>query len=417
MILTKKKTILLFVNFGVSLFFLFILSVKGGHNIAPTFFIIIGLIYFITFFLRKKIWVISASDKALMLSYIVYFSLFLLSFIVHDGRLRELDNPVRVLLFLPLLLLFSHYPVNFKTIILSIPAGAAIAGLVAFYDSFILKSAAAYSPRLLQIQGGDIAMSLSMFSLVTSLYFWAHKKYFVMLLSLFAMLAAILGSFLSTARGGWIGLPIVIPLILYCFRQSLSTKFIVSFIATVLIAIVSVAMLPQLKVMQRVYEAEEEITAYFVENNSSTSVGARFDMWKNALLMAKEKPILGWGSEGTNTERKKQVELGVISSFAGQFEHAHNQYLDDLSKRGSLGLLSLLCIFLVPLYHFVQHLKTAFLEQKTIALLGIVHIISTMFYCISQSFFTHNSGNVFYFFLILIFYGALKAFEVKQIEK
>ncbi|MFD1806951.1 O-antigen ligase family protein [Pasteurella oralis] len=141
---------------------------------------------------------------------------------------------------------------------------------------------------------------------------------------LVSTLSALFGRFLSTARGGWIGLPIIVPLILYCF------------IAITLITIVSVATLPLFKAMQRVYQAQDEITAYFVANNGSTSVGARFDMWKSALLMAREKPILGWGVEGVGEERKRQAEQQIISQFAGQFNHVHNQYLDDLSKRGVL---------------------------------------------------------------------------------
>lgn len=206
-----------------------------------------------------------------------------------------------------MLLLFTYYPIRFKTIAISILFGAFLASIIAFYDSFILSSPIAYSAGMMQIQAGDIAMDLSMFSLVMSLYFAGCKRYFIMAFCLVATLSALFGRFLSTARGGWIGLPIIVPLILYCFRRILSTKFIFSFIAITLIAIVSVATLPLFKAMQRVYQAQDEITAYFVANNGSTSVGACFDMWKSALLMVKEKPILGWRVEDVGEEKTSRT--------------------------------------------------------------------------------------------------------------
>ncbi|WP_101775188.1 hypothetical protein [Pasteurella oralis] len=53
MSLSKKNIMSLCVNLTVGLFFIFILTVKGRHNIAPIFGVLIGAGYFITFFLRR----------------------------------------------------------------------------------------------------------------------------------------------------------------------------------------------------------------------------------------------------------------------------------------------------------------------------------------------------------------------------
>ena len=47
-------------------------------------------------------------------------------------------------------------------------------------------------------------------------------------------------------------------------------------------------------------------------------------------------------------------------------------------------------------------------ELKLAGLLGVVHILSVMFYGLSQGFFSHNSGNIFYFFLVIVFYAFTK---------
>lgn len=96
---------------------------------------------------------------------------------------------------------------------------------MAIYDRFILNVYAAYSPRMLQIQAGDIAMSLGLFSFVIGLHSFSRQQYRQMLWAIIATLFGILGSVLSTARGGWIGLPLLLCFALFAYRQYLSKKF------------------------------------------------------------------------------------------------------------------------------------------------------------------------------------------------
>ena len=175
-----------------------------------------------------------------------------------------------------------------------------------------------------------------------------------------------------------------------------------------MIAGFGVSQLPNNRIAERIAAAEHDISAYLQKNDGSTSVGARFDMWKSALLMAQEKPLLGWGVQGVSEKRKQQFEQGLISEYASIFNHAHNQYFDDLSKRGIVGLLALIGVFLVPFCVFWRDLKSANAELKLAGLLGVVHILSVMFYGLSQGFFSHNSGNIFYFFLVIVFYAFTK---------
>ena len=81
-------------------------------------------------------------------------------------------------------------------------------------------------------------------------------------------------------------------------------------------------------------------------------------MWKSAIAMVKEKPLFGWGIQGATEKRKQETKEKVATGNIGQFTHAHNQYLDDLSKRGIVGLLALLCCFIYSstcLYEKAKH--------------------------------------------------------------
>ena len=404
-----------FINFAVGFFFLSALSIKGGYNFSPILLMLVGPGYLAySYFKKKQSWVIAPHEKWLIFSYLFYLAVFVLSVVVHGDRLRELDNPSRLLFLLPLLFLFRHFPLRFSILSYGIPLGAVIAGLVALYDRFYLHSPMAYTPRMMHIQGGDIAMSLGMFSLVISLFFAVKKQLKLTALCFIASLFGILGSFLSTARGGWVGVPFVLLFILWAYRQSFSKTFFTSVLTVITLLIITAVSIPQTRIMERFDAAKNEITAYIDQDDGSTSVGARFDMWESAIVMAQERPLLGWGSEGVTEKRKEHYQQGLISEFASQFNHAHNQFLDDLSKRGVFGLLALFAVLLIPLAFFIKQSRNPSIKVKTVAVLGAVHCLSVTFYCLSQGFFTHNSGNIFYFFLVIVFYAVLQSLNSTQ---
>lgn len=396
------------VNLSVALYLLTNLIFKGSHNIGAFLTILLGLGYLVYQLITKQSnWRANKTDKWLIASFVFYFFTFLLSMFISDGRGRELDNPSRAVLVLPLLLLFYQFPLRFKMLLQILPISAFIAGIVALFQRAVLHYPKAFEHQM-HIQAGDIAIALGLFSLIIAFYFAIEQQRTSSILCSIAGLFGIMASLLSTARGGWVGFPLLFIFILWIYRQYISKKFLLTISSAVCVAILVALFIPQTQIQQRIDVAKQDITAYVEKNNGATSLGARFDMWKSALLMAKERPLLGWGSQGSMEQRKQQAEQHLVSPAIVIFEHAHNQYLDDLSKRGIIGLLALLAIFLVPLRYFTKYLKNSNLEIKTIALLGSLHILSVMCYCISQGFFTHNSGSIFYFLMTIVFYSLLR---------
>ena len=404
----KHDRLALFINVCVGFFFLSALTFQGGYNVAPMALMLLGLGYSVYCLFKKMPFALTKEAKWLIWTLLFYFSVFVLSWLIHDGKIRELDNPSRVLLFIPVLLLLLHIPPRLNMVLYAIPLGSMIAGITAIYDKLVLHSEMAFSSRIMHIQGGDISMSLGMFSFAIGFYFFQKTQLKLTALCIFAALCGVLGSILSTARGGWVGVPFILIFMLWTYRQYLSKRFFLGLFSILVIAGFGVSQLPNNRIAERIAAAEHDISAYLQKNDGSTSVGARFDMWKSALLMAQEKPLLGWGVQGVSEKRKQQFEQGLISEYASIFNHAHNQYFDDLSKRGIVGLLALIGVFLVPFCVFWRDLKSANAELKLAGLLGVVHVLSVMFYGLSQGFFSHNSGNIFYFFLVIVFYAFTK---------
>ena len=406
--ITKQNWLPTIINFAVTLFFLSIFIVKGGYNIVPALLILLGLGYGIYALIKKVRFNLSSTDKLLIYSYLFYFFIFVLSLIFNDGKIRELDYPSRVLLFIPVLLLLFKYPIKTCVLSYSIPLGGIIVVCMALYDKFILNLNPEQNPRIMHIQGGDISMSLGIFSLIIALY--AHQKKDVKLttLSVIGGLCGIVGSLLSTARGGWVALPVLLIVILYIYRHSLSKRFLLTFFGIIVVASIGISQMPNNHIMERINVAQKDIQLYLDNHDGNTSLGARFEMWNSALEMAKEKPLFGWGIQGATEKRKLDTKEKIVTGDIGQFTHAHNQYLDDLSKRGIVGLLALLAVLFIPLRAFMRDLKTTNNEIKLIATLGVAHILSVMIYGLSQGFLVHNSGTIFYFFLTIVFYAAIR---------
>ena len=401
----KHDKLALFINVCVGFFFLSALTFQGGYNVAPMALMLLGLGYSVYCLFKKMPFALTKEAKWLIWTLLFYFSIFVLSWLIHDGKIRELDNPSRAILLIPVFLLLLKTPPKLSTFLWSVPLGSVLAGFMAIYDKFILQSEAAFSSRIMYIQGGDIAMSLGLFSMAIALYFWQKTQRKQSALCILAALFGILGSILSTARGGWPALPIILIALLWMYRRNLSKTFFITLIGLFAIAIIGIAQMPNNRMSERFAAAQDDIQQYLEQDNGSTSVGARFDMWQSVFIMVQEKPILGWGTQGAGQKRHQLADQGVISQYAGQFTHAHNQYLDDLSKRGIVGLVAFLAIFVIPLRRFIPSLKSDSAETKLIATLGTLHVLAVMIYCLSQSFFTHNSGNLFYFFLTIVWYA------------
>ncbi|MDU5805517.1 MAG: hypothetical protein E6Z62_08005 [Haemophilus parainfluenzae] len=194
---------------------------------------LIGLGYGVYALIKKPIVNLSKVDKYLIYSYLFYFITFVLSLSINGG-----------IFFVPVLLLLLKYPIKTCVLSYSIPLGSIISLCVALYDKFILNLRPEQNPRIMHIQGGDISMSLGIFSLIIALY--AHQKKDVRLttLSVIGGLCGIVGSLLSTARGGWVALPVLLIVIPYIYRHSLSKRFFLTFFGIIVVASIGISQLP-----------------------------------------------------------------------------------------------------------------------------------------------------------------------------
>ena len=396
-----EKYCRLFANVSIFCFFTLLLVFPKGYNYGSTALLVVSVL-FLLYTIYKKINIIGLvkQNKSIFIAISFYFLTVLFFILFHGEKMKLIDNPLRAFLFLSVTIFMVYSAVKLDVLLYSIPLGSFIVGLVALYQYYILHLPAAFNEQM-KIQSGDIAMSLGLFSLVIALYLFEIKQNKFALLAVIAGLFGVLASVLSFTRGGWIGFPIILITILYIYRNILSKKLLGAVVLSILIGGISLSTNEQL--ISRILDAKNNLIHYS-ESSKDGSIGARLDMWKIGIHALIEHPISGWSLRELDEYKKILADKGIVSREFTVYSHLHNQFIDELAKKGIFGGVAILGIFIVPLCSFYRKQKT-FPNNKKIKLLttlGIIHVLATMFYCLTQAFFAHNSGNVFYFFVLLV---------------
>jgi O-antigen ligase len=224
----------------------------------------------------------------------------------------------------------------------------------------------------------------------------------------------LLASVLSQSRGGWLALLLLLPVLLWlALRWLPAARVWRGAGAMALVALLLGAAFHD-SLRQRTALAWQEVQAYEDSGEAHTSIGQRLAHWKLAWRLGLDKPLLGWGSAGYEQEKHLRAERGEVSPFVTQFSHAHNELLDTLARRGLLGVMALLCFYAVPLAMFWPTRRRAQRcqaqardEDLALRLVGICLVVSYIGFGFTQVFFAHNSGNLFYLFMVAILHGML----------
>ena len=396
----------LFINASIFLFFTLLFILPKGYNYGSTALLVLS-IFFLCYLLYNRVSFLEIvkQNKAIFAVTTFYFLVSLFFIFFHGEKIKLIDNPLRAFLFLSVIIFVIYSSVKFDILLYSIPLGSFISGVVALYQYYILSLESAFYNQM-KIQSGDMAMSLGLFSFVIAFHLLDVNKYkqkqvaLVILFGIFGVLA----SLLSFARGGWIGVPILLLVLIFLYRHLLSKKLLLGGIT--FLCIISVVLTVNNKFVNRLSEAEYELKLYLSGDDKVSSIGERLDMWKIGLNSFLEHPISGWSLRDLDDYKKDLADKDIVTKASTSFSHLHNQFIDELAKKGIVGGIAILSIFIIPLYLFYRKAVGQLNKRiKFISILGIVHVLSTIIYCMSQSFLAHNSGNIFYFFVLFLFYA------------
>ncbi|WP_394425039.1 O-antigen ligase family protein [Vreelandella stevensii] len=390
-----------FTSFAVFLFGALALVVPTGYSIGPAL-LLLGSVVLVA---RHHAVLLSRQDRWII-TVLVLYGVVVGGLSFSDLGSKGVDRPVRFLFAVPVLLLILRYPPQLKWLWSGIAVGAIGSGSWAVWLK-LTEGVERVGGFLHPIQFGNLSMLMGV--LCCAGLGWAatrsHRARWVVLLSLGIMLG-MLGSFMSGSRGGWVGLPVVGYVLYRGYARQLPFFIKASALGGALLLVAMVYSLPHTGVQPRVEAAISDVRHYVSGGERDTSLGLRFEMWRGAALLIRERPLLGWSESGYKEAMVALGERGIISPMAAEFGHAHNEFLDALAKRGLPGVVVLLLLYLVPIRLFASGLVHRDLSIRSLAVAGTLLPVAFIDFGLSQTFLAHNSGAMFYAFWLAVFWGS-----------
>lgn len=124
------------------------------------------------------------------------------------------------------------------------------------------------------------------------------------------------------------------------------------------------------------------------KDNSNKSSGVRVHIWKHAVTLIQEKPILGHGTGDVKDVLIKKYEENNLTLALKHGYNAHNQFFQILISSGVIGL--------------VLFLLSSYLGAKSSSLF-LSFVIITFFYMSVESILENQAGTIFFglFFSLL----------------
>ena len=166
--------------------------------------------------------------------------------------------------------------------------------------------------------------------------------------------------------------------------------------------------LPNSGVPQRVAVAVTDIKQYQSNDNVTTSIGQRIEMWRTAWSLSSRHIWLGLGRSGYMAAKQQLAEEGKMDKMIKDHTNAHNDYLDALIKRGITGVMALLALFLVPLALFARSVRHSAAPAQPYALAGVILCTCYMVFGLTTSSLTLNIGIIMLAFPMVILWAMLR---------
>lgn len=400
----------MFTSVGVFLFSAIALVVRSGFSLGAALLLLGSVVL-----LRPGAprFPLNREDRLLLASLIIYFGVNTVLNVYHGATFSEYDPPVRFLLAVPALLLLLAFPPRAEAFWSGLAVGGMGAGVytgVQFLFFNELRAGGTTNP----IQYGNISMLFGILCLC-GLSWGRHQprpRVWITALGCGAALG-IAGALFTGSRGSWIALPLCLLIaIRFCGATGKRLVVIGTIAACAIVAILW--MVPESQFKARTEMAVTETDSYINTGETDTSVGARLEMWRIGLIMLPQHWLAGWGKQGMIRHKAEMVQQGLAAPSVSDHTHLHNEYLDALVKRGLLGLMALLGLFLTPLVLFFRHLRHHDRIVRDYALAGTLLMVCYLTFGLTQSFMTHNNGVMVLAFMTAMLWANIRTRATSQ---
>jgi len=380
---------------------IFIISIKVLGPLIYVLLSIIGAYYA----LSKRVSPLRV-DEVKLFSWLalIYFIIMVLSVMLSTEPTNEWRHLSRKAQFLiaPLVGLTLYYAnIPFRDILKGIKIGVLVIGSIVI-SQYILGND---SPRLSGMFNpnsfADMAICLTMFSIVGVKNESRREYLFTVVVLLFGVAAVVM----SNSRASILSFAVMLT-IFGLLANSRRSWLIV------LLAILSFFLLSSSMgtVSSRFSTVKSQIEQWEKSEDMVNSVGVRLEMYRAGVKAFLDSPLIGYGYRNANPVASRYASESAKNDITDRYTHLHNEYITTMVSAGVFGLISLLMLFLIPLRLFIGALADR--EMNVQALLGIMLIVGYASLGITHGMLEWEYENSF--FLIFLAYVMIEINRAKS---
>jgi O-antigen ligase len=212
------------------------------------------------------------------------------------------------------------------------------------------------------------------------------------LLSLIVLLAVYNILFMSAGRTGYV---ILFCLIVLLFYQAYRFRgILLASLVLILLSVMAYSTSDLLR--ERINKIPKDMAAY-EQGNKHSSVGYRFEFYKNSVGLIMASPIIGYGTGSFTHEYQKLVDKYDLQPTS----NPHSEYLMMGVQWGLIGV-GIFLIFLYLMWYSSYYLK----QQPALLAQGLVVTIAVG--CLINSLWLDTTEGHIFAYLIGVFYGGLQ---------
>lgn len=336
---------------------------------------------------------------------LTYAFVWMVDGLLRGEGVRELDQASRLFFAVPVLVAIAGLAIHWGAIWLGVAVGGVAALGVALVDR------AAGAPRVSGFIGpepfGHVSALLAGLSFFGALWFLRDGRIVSAGLSTAGGMAAIVALVLSGTRAGWLGFIAVVGVLAVAVWWETRPQRRLRVVAVFLMVFALVAVALGEPIKERLTATYTDVSDYYLDVDKSKSIGNRFEVWKRSLALFKQRPILGWGS----VEYKREMAAldDTLDADAGELgpNHAHNEVIDGLAKKGLLGGVIVFSVFLVPAVLFARGALTEHdSDRRSLCWAGLIVVINSGMYGMAHTALENNAGVMNYAFWLAILAGS-----------
>ncbi|PST94576.1 ligase [Photobacterium iliopiscarium] len=307
------------------------------------------------------------STNKLLWLLLIICGYFLFSYYYHGLSSREIRSFIAATL---LVAIFPSSLLTQKLIIWLTVISALISFCFAYYCMIHMHWSRDAWP-INAIPYGTLIAGISVIALSLSLTLTNYKEKAVTFL---AFILSSYGLIITESRGVWLGFIFALTVIFVVFITTKKIKITWRSVVIAIVLIGGVSIISKPLISQRLSQTHQEYSD-IKSGDLNTSIGLRLQMWQSAPMLIEHHELLGQGNQYLISLDNLYHQVRISKSlYEAQPPHFHNQYVDYMVKKGIIGLILLLCLFILPL----RLLKNASLLQRyiTITLVSLFAVAS-----------------------------------------